>query len=62
MEFVNDVQKDFFTIRIPAELNQRLATRAATVGISKNAYILILIDKALKLENEKSPEESAVRR
>lgn len=32
------------TIRLPAELKERLAQEASERGISLNAYILILID------------------
>ena len=49
-------------LRLPAETDKRILERASRIGISKQSYILTLIDKALKLENEKPPEESATGR
>lgn len=34
------------TIRLPAQLVEQLMQEAANLGISFNAYVLILIDKA----------------
>ena len=39
------MQREQTTIRLPAELMEQLKREAAQMGISFNAYVLILIDK-----------------
>lgn len=36
------------TLRLSRELDERLADEAKKIGISKNAYLLTLIDKGMK--------------
>ncbi|MEM5777670.1 MAG: toxin-antitoxin system HicB family antitoxin [Candidatus Aenigmatarchaeota archaeon] len=36
------------TLRIPAEIDAKIASIAQKMGISKNAYILMLISQALE--------------
>lgn len=39
------MEREQTTIRLPAELNEKLQQEADRMGISFNAYVLILIDK-----------------
>lgn len=39
------MEREQTTIRLPAELKEKLQQEAARKGISFNAYLLILIDK-----------------
>ena len=43
-------EKEQTTIRLPKELKEQLQAEADKMGISFNAYILILIDKGHRLK------------
>lgn len=46
------LKKELVSVRIPTELNKKLAEHVAAKGISKTAFILTLIDKEIsKKEN-----------
>lgn len=51
MRIKSKVQKESFSIRIPAMLNQKLTARAEEIGISKSAVILSLIYKEFVNQN-----------
>lgn len=42
------------TLRVPKGINKQIDSYAATKGISKNAYLLTLIDRALRAEQKGS--------
>jgi len=44
---VTSQRKELVSVRIPKELNKRLAEHVATIGISKTAFILNLINREL---------------
>ena len=39
-------------LRLPKELDKKLGQRAAEIGISKNAYIIILINNGLAAQSQ----------
>lgn len=41
-------KKDQLSFRVPAGLNQKLKDEANRIGVSQNAYILMLIDIAFR--------------
>lgn len=43
-------KKELVSVRIPTELNKKLAEHVAAKGISKTAFILTLIDKEISKE------------
>lgn len=43
---------NILTVRMPAETNEYVKERAREIGVSKNSFILMLIDAAKKRENE----------
>ena len=47
-----------FSIRMPAAIDKKLKDGARKIGITKAAYIMTLIDKALESESQKPPSES----
>lgn len=46
------MRREQTTIRLPAELKERLQRQADRRGLSFNAYVLLLIDKGLQAERE----------
>lgn len=44
------LEKELVSVRIPKELNKKLAKHVAAMGLSKAAFILNLINKELKKE------------
>lgn len=46
------LKKELVSVRIPKELNKKLAEHVATKGISKTAFILTLINNELAKPND----------
>ena len=46
------MEREQTTIRLPAELLEQLKQEAAHLGVSFNAYVLILIDKGRQCSQE----------
>lgn len=44
---MNTLKKELVSVRIPEPLNRKLAEHVAPLGMSKNAFILSLINKEL---------------
>ena len=53
--------KELVSVRIPKELNQKLAEHVATMGLSKAAFILNLINKELAKVPKTSAQTKEVR-
>lgn len=49
------LKKELVSVRIPKELNKKLAEHVAAKGISKTAFILTLIDKEVSKELSNKP-------
>lgn len=47
---MNSNEKELISVRIPKELNRRFAKHVASLGISKTAFILNLINQELRKE------------
>ena len=43
-----DDKKNHFPLRLPKSMNEKLTQRAKEMGVTKTAYILMLIDRGLK--------------
>ena len=42
-------------LRIPEELNRKLEARAKSIGVSKNAFLLVLVDLGMKSYDSVNP-------
>ena len=49
---MDSLKKELVSLRIPEILNRKLAEYVAPLGMSKNAFILSLIYRELKIEAE----------
>lgn len=49
---MKSTEREQTTIRLPAELKEELQREAERLGISFNAYLMILIDKGRRAEQE----------
>lgn len=47
---MNKLEREQITIRLPAELKERLQQEAKEIGIAFNAYILMILNEAKKHE------------
>lgn len=44
-------KKQLLSVRIPMEINKQLSEHVKQLGISKNAFILTLLNKELKVKH-----------
>lgn len=44
-------EKELVSVRIPIEMNKQLTEHVKQLGISKNAFILTLLNKELKVKH-----------
>lgn len=49
---VSSMEREQMTIRLPADLKEKIQREAEDKGISLNTYILFLIDKGRRFERE----------
>ena len=51
------MKKELLSVRIPVDLNRKLADFVAPIGISKAAFILFLISQALREDLQQDTDE-----